>query len=60
MSYFFRKLLGSLLESDKHFICNYPKGADYSIVEEELEKWKNDSSEFEYELVETQYNMIHN
>ena len=51
---------GAFWNQTSTLYVHYPKGADYSIVEEELEKWKNDSSEFEYELVETQYNLIHN
>ena len=51
---------GAFWNQTSTLYVHYPKGADYSIVEEELEKWKNVSSEFEYELVETQYNLIHN
>jgi hypothetical protein len=36
---------------------HYPKGADYTKVKEELEKWKTESPDFIYELVETEYNL---
>ena len=52
---------GAFWNQTSTLYVHYPKGADYSIVEEELEKWKNESrEEFEYELVETQYNLMHN
>lgn len=47
---------------------HYPKGSDYSEVEQGLETWRqhtinvdNDpSNDFEYVMVETSYNLIHN
>lgn len=38
---------------------HYPKGSDYSAVEVELEKWKKESPLFEYEMVETTYEITY-
>ena len=47
---------------------HYPKGSDYSEVEQGLEAWRQEtingdddpSNDFEYVMVETSYNLIHN
>ena len=46
---------------------HYPKGSDYSEVERGLEAWRQEiigdndpSTDFEYVMVETSYNLIHN
>ena len=38
---------------------HYPKGSDYSAVEQGLKAWKAESSGFQYKLVETTYRLIH-
>lgn len=50
---------GAFWNQSSTLYVHYPKGADYSTVETELEKWKNDSGDFEYQLVETSYNLIY-
>ncbi len=47
---------------------HYPKGSDYSEVEQGLEAWRQETTngyndqdtDFEYVMVETSYNLIHN
>ena len=47
---------------------HYPKGSDYSEVKQGLEEWRQEtingdndpSTDFEYVMVETSYNLIHN
>lgn len=47
---------------------HYPKGSDYSEVKQGLEEWRQEtingdndpSNDFEYVMVETSYNLIHN
>ena len=38
---------------------HYPKGSDYSAVEQGLKAWKAESSGFQYKLIETTYRLIH-
>lgn len=49
---------GAFWNQSSTLYVHYPKGSDYSIVESELEKWKNEYSNFIYRLVETEYKII--
>ena len=50
---------GAFWNQSSTLIVHYPEGSDYSIVQKELEKWKRESPNFEYQLVETSYKLVH-